>query len=223
MITGRTDRLRDGAGEVWTSLFSHPFVREMAAGTLPAATFRFYVEQNIMYLPELSRAMSIGAAKARSVNEMRLFASNALQLLEVEVPTNKRLLERASELAPGAHNPAVMAPACAAYTSFLTSTAALHGPTEIMAAIMPCAMSYGEIARSLGTVAPHPIYSEWVGFFASDEYAAVVAPLADALDHMPAPEDETVLQDIFTTASRFERQFWDMGYGAIQWPDLAPG
>ena len=216
----RTDRLRAGAGEAWTSLFSHPFVREMAAGTLPAARFRFYVEQNIMYLPELSRAMSIGAAKARSVEEMTLFASNALQLLEVEVPTNRRLLERASELAPDERNPEVMTPACAGYTSFLTSVASLHGPTEIMAAILPCAMSYGEIARSLGEVAPHPIYSEWVGFFASDEYAAVVAPLCAALDHMPAPEDEAELQRIFTTASRFERHFWDMGYGSIQWPDL---
>ena len=173
---GRTDRLRAGAGEVWESLFAHPFVREMAAGTLPAQKFRFYVEQNIMYLPELSRAMSLGAAKARDVDEMTLFASNALQLLEVEVPANRRLLERAVELAPDARNPPVMSPACAAYTSFLTSVGALHGPTEIMAAIMPCAMSYGEIARSLGEVAPHPIYSEWVGFFASDEYAAVVAP-----------------------------------------------
>ena len=80
------DRLREGAGEVWESLFSHPFVKEMAAGTLPAARFRFYVEQNIMYLPELSRAMSVGAGKARSVPEMILFTSNALQLLEVEVP-----------------------------------------------------------------------------------------------------------------------------------------
>ena len=221
-LTGRTARLREGAGEVWESLFSHPFVREMAAGTLPAQKFRFYVEQNIMYLPELSRAMSIGAAKARDVDEMILFASNALQLLEVEVPTNRRLLERAAELAPDARNPAVMAPACASYTSFLTSVAGRHGPTEIMAAIMPCAMSYGEIARSLGEVAPHPIYSEWVGFFASDEYAAVVAPLEEALDGMPAPEDETALQDIFTTAARFERQFWDMGYGSTQWPDLAP-
>ncbi len=57
---GRTERLREGAGEAWESLFAHPFVREMAAGTLPARKFRFYVEQNIMYLPELSRAMSSG-------------------------------------------------------------------------------------------------------------------------------------------------------------------
>lgn len=217
---GRTERLRRGAGEVWESLFTHPFVQEMARGTLPAAKFRFYVEQNIMYLPELSRAMSIGAAKARDLEEMALFASNALQLIEVEVPTNRRLLERAVELAPDARNPAVMAPACASYTSFLTSVAGRYGPTEIMAAIMPCAMSYGDIARSLGEVAPHPIYSEWVGFFASDDYAAVVAPLVDALDAMPAPEDESALQEIFTAAARFERQFWDMGYNSTQWPDL---
>ncbi len=151
---------------------------------------------------------------------MTLFASNALQLIEVEVPANRRLLERAVQLAPDARNPAVMTPACASYTSFLTSVAGRHGPTEILAAIMPCAMSYGDIARSLGQVAPHPIYSEWVGFFASDDYAAVVAPLVEALDAMPAPEDEAALQDIFTTAVRFERAFWDMGYSSAQWPDL---
>ena len=36
----------------------------MAAGTLPIESFRFYVEQNLMYLLEYARAMAIAASKA---------------------------------------------------------------------------------------------------------------------------------------------------------------
>jgi thiaminase (transcriptional activator TenA) len=219
-VRGTSERLRGGAGAAWMSLHEHPFVRELAAGTLPPDRFRFYVEQNLMYLPEFARALAMGAAKARSLDEMSLFAATVTEVLSVEIPKNRELLERIDALSPATDGPAIMAPANLAYTRYLTSLAAAQGPTEIMAAIMPCAWSYGEIARDLGEVADHPVYREWVGFFAGDEYHHVVDELRTTFDEMAGEGDEAPLQEIFTTAVRLEYGFWEMAYRRAHWPDL---
>jgi thiaminase/transcriptional activator TenA len=219
-VTGTSERLRAGAGAAWTSLHEHPFVRELATGTLPPDRFRFYVEQNLLYLPEFARALAMGAAKARSLEEMRLFAATVTEVLSVEIPKNRELLEQIGALTPATDGQPIMAPANLAYTRYLTSLAAAEGPTEIMAAILPCAWSYGEIARHLGTVAEHPVYREWVGFFAGDEYHQVVNDLRATFDEMAGEGDEAPLQEIFTTAVRLEYGFWEMAYRRAHWPDL---
>lgn len=213
--------LRAGAGEAWTALHEHPFVRGMADGTLRPESFRFYVEQNLMYLPEFGRVMGLGAAKADDLEQMAVFARACVEVVEVEIPTNRDLLARVSELAPAVSYPAVMAPGCQAYTSFLLQLGYQGGPAEIMAAVMPCAWSYGEIAAGLGEVAPHPVYAEWVAFFTGEEYHAVVGEMQEQFERMAAGADTARLQQIFTTAVRMEGGFWDMAYGRIQWPDIA--
>lgn len=216
------DELRAGAGRAWSDLHDHPFVRGMAAGTLPPARFRFYVEQNLMYLPHFARALATGASRSTDLEDMATFASACGEVLEVEIPTNRDLLRRITDLAPGPPGPAVMAPANLAYTSYLTALASSGGPAEIMAAIMPCAWSYGEIAAGIGDPAPHPVYAEWIAFFAGDEYAAVVADLQSRFTRMARTADRAALQEIFTTSVRLERGFWDMAWSVEQWPDMEP-
>ena len=54
------ERFRADCTPAWEALHRHPFIRELAAGTLAPEKFRFYIEQNLMYLPEYARAMAIG-------------------------------------------------------------------------------------------------------------------------------------------------------------------
>ncbi len=220
-MTGTAERLRAGAGAAWAGLHDHPIVREMAAGTLPPAKFRFYVEQNLIYLPEFARALALGAAKARDEAEMRLFAAALTEVLEVEIPKNRELRDQVAALAPDAVFPPVMAPANRAYTSYLLQVAHQGGPVEVMAAIMPCAWSYGEIAAVIGDeVADHPVYTGWVRFFQSPGYHALVDELKGQLHRMAGERGADGLQEVFTTSVRMERGFWDMAYATAQWPDL---
>ena len=220
------ERFRADCAPVWASLHAHPFIRELAAGTLPAEKFRFYLEQNLMYLPEYAKAMAAGVAKAPDVETMRWFAEALANVVENEIPENRELLARV--LAVGAEDrggATEMAPANLAYTSFLVGTALQHGPLEIMAAIVPCTWSYGDIAAGLG-VADHPVYAEWVGFFGSAEYAGIIGEMRARFDAMAAGLGEdalTRLSYFFTTSTRLERGFWDMAYELEQWPDLRDG
>ena len=216
--------LRDGCSDVWEQLHEHPFLREMAAGTLPLEKFRFYVEQNLMYLPEYARAIAIGAARSGDVDELGRFAASLVNIVDTEIPQNRKLLELAIELgAEDAGGTLEMAPANVAYTSYLTSAAFQGGPLEVMTVIMPCAWSYGDIARRIGEPADHPVYSDWIAFFADAEYWEIVERMTDELEVLGTeaePRTRERLRTLFTMGARLELGFWDMAYGLEQWSDL---
>src|SRR5437764_815510 len=48
----RSDRLLASARPVWDAILTHPFLRELRDGSLPIATFRFYLEQDWLYIQE---------------------------------------------------------------------------------------------------------------------------------------------------------------------------
>jgi thiaminase (transcriptional activator TenA) len=220
-------RLRDRSAATWDALHRHPFIREMAGGTLPVEKFRFYVEQNLMYLVEYARAMAIAASKADDVATMKLFADDVANILDSEIPENRELLRRVVELgAEDRGGAAAMAPGNVAYTSFLVSTAARGDPLEVMAAIVPCTWSYGDIGSSLiaeGVVHDHPVYAEWIRFFGEPSYDRIVAKMRDDFEAMADGADAVTLErlsELFHTSVRLERGFWDMAYGLEHWPDL---
>jgi thiaminase (transcriptional activator TenA) len=104
--------------------------------------------------------------------------------------------------------------------------AAQGGPLEIMAAILPCAWSYAEIAGRLADqIADHPVYRDWVSFYTTDEVLGLVGQMRQSFDEMavqagPGPQTQRRLTEIFTTSSRLEGAFWEMAYTLDQWPDL---
>jgi len=91
-------RLRSQYSSGWTGLLCHPFVREMAAGALALEKFRFYVEQNILYLHEYAKAIALGAAKSRSRALLGRFSGSLQQIVDTELDQNQALLDRVIEL-----------------------------------------------------------------------------------------------------------------------------
>jgi thiaminase (transcriptional activator TenA) len=220
-----TERLRGACGAEWEALHAHPFVRSLADGSLPIDAFRFYLEQNLQYLPEYARAMALAVSRADDIETMRVFSGELANVLESEIPQNRELLRRTIELgAADLGAAAEMAPATVAYTGFLVGTAARGGPVEIMAAVVPCTWSYGDIGRRLrGVVHEHPVYTEWVAFFGSDAYAEIVETMRSDFERIASGVDgerEARLAELFVTGVRMERGFWDMAYSRALWPSV---
>jgi len=225
-IEGATlcEGLRNDCSELWEELHIHPFIEGLADGTLPPDTFRFYIEQNLQYLVEYARAMALAAGRAGDVDTTRIFSADLTNIVGVEIPENRELLARVLELgARDLKGSEGMAPATVMYTGFLVETAATSRPVEVMAAIVPCAWSYGEIAsRRREQIVEHPVYAEWVRFFASPDYAGVVERMQADFEWLVARDDVELerLSFLFTTGVRLERGFWDMAYAREHWPDL---
>jgi thiaminase/transcriptional activator TenA len=220
-----SESLRRDCKGAWQALHDHPFIRELAAGTLDPDRFRFYVEQDLLFLPELARAVALGIARAGDGTEMRHFAEELSIVVGQEVENQKELLGRVEELgARDRGGSAVAAPATVAYGGFLVATASRGRPLDVMAALLPCTWSYADVAVALtDEVAEHPVYAEWVRFFARPEYVELIAQRRKEFDRMAAEVSShrrDRLSEIFTTSVRLERAFWDMAYGLEQWPDI---
>lgn len=221
-----TAELRASVGPLWHALIEHPFPAGLAAATLPLERFRFYVTQNLLYLPDYARMLAVGASRSQDGVVLAEYTDALVNIVRVEIPQNERM--RADVVAQAGEGPAtegVRAPATVAYTSWLLSIAANGDANDIAAALLPCAWSYGEIARALiDDAVAHPVYSGWLAFFASDDYDAVVTTLRESFDRELAGMSESAREraaEIFLTGCRLERQFWDQGFSGASWPDLA--
>ena len=220
-------RLRIRCDDIWADLHTHPFLGELTRGTLPLDKFRFFIEQDLMFLVPFAQCMAMGAAKAHSEAELEFFTRQVDGIIQLEIPSNRRLLEQVISMgAEDRGGSLAMAPANVAYTSFLLATAAAGRGLEIVASILPCSWSYVEIARGLrGELAEHPVYSDWVGFYLSDEENNLILNMRHTFDDMvreevPGEPRRRELEEIFMMSSRLERMFWEMAYTFEQWPDL---
>jgi thiaminase (transcriptional activator TenA) len=226
--SGPSDLFRARAAPIWDALHGHPFITELAAGSLPPEKFRFFLEQDDMYLEEYARCLAMGAARSRSERELRSFLAELNQVMDTELPGNRDLLGELIELGAEDRGGALMmAPANVAYTSYLQSLSLRGGPLEIMACLLPCAWSYVEIATALqrpGTP-DGSVGGRWIGSFSDPRNIELVATMRSDFDALmdeeaPSARRREEIGLIFATSSRLERGFWDMAYDLEQWPDL---
>lgn len=222
------DEMRADCADIWDGLHAHPFLRELAGGTLALEKFRFFLEQDNFYLMDYARCLAMGAAKSRDETELRYFTVDLNQVLDTELPSNRALLARVIEMGAADRGGALtMAPANVAYTSYMQALALRGGPLEIMAVLLPCAWSYVEIAQRLAAEATseHAVYADWIAYFTLPANVEMVASMREDFDRLAlegglGTAKRAELGEIFATSSRLERGFWEMAYTLEQWPDL---
>jgi thiaminase/transcriptional activator TenA len=207
---------------MWDRIHDHPFLREMADGSLPEYKFAFYVGQNLLFLPELAKAAALGIAKAADEQTMCEFSETVGNILNLEIPKNRELLHHVMPEA-AANAMLEMAPANLAYTRHLLTVAYEGSSADILASFTPCSWSYGEIGRAYAATRPvtKPAYDAWFEFFASDEYWTTLEAGKERLDRLCRTLDEASMKRIsriFRTSSRLEYLFWDMAYSQQAWP-----
>src|SRR4051794_12319261 len=81
--------LRHRADPLWDRAQDHPFVHGIADGTLPRARFIHYLQQDYVYCVAFCRAAALGAAKARTVEQMQLFAGMVDAVLNTELDVHR--------------------------------------------------------------------------------------------------------------------------------------
>lgn len=222
MSTSACERLHHENEAIWAKIHAHPFLQEMAAGTLPEPAFAYYVGQNLLFLAELAKTAALGVAKAADDQTRREFSEIVGNIMNLEISKNQELLAQVAP-AGGAAGPLTMAPANLAYTRHMLTVAYEGGPAEILASFTPCSWSYGEIGRSYAARRPVPVavYDQWFEFFAGDEYWATLEAGKQRLDRLCTGLGDAQLQrigQIFRTSSQLEYLFWDMAYTQQEWP-----
>lgn len=212
---GASAVLRERGAAAWSAAVSHPMVAEIGAGSLPPETFRYYFQQNVLYLEDYARAIALIIGHAPGRGEITVLTRFLSQIVDTELPANYAFLARLG--GPAADRGAAsMAPTTYAYTRHLLDAAGRHDLATGLAAVLPCQWSYGEIAAGLVATPPAgPVYADWIALFAGDGYDELVQASTALLDRHADPGDEVRMAGLaaaFDRSTRYELAFWDMAY-----------
>ncbi|WP_390913611.1 TenA family protein [Pseudosulfitobacter sp. SM2401] len=208
-----------GATPAWSDYTEHAFVRGLGDGSLPPASFLHYLKQDYVFLIHFSRAWGLAVTKGDTVAEMRLAAGTVNGLINEEIALHIKICadagideatlfateERAENLA---------------YTRYVLDAGYSGDLLDLLAALAPCVMGYGEIGRALAASKTSDTYADWIDTYAGEDYEQVcrdVGTLIDTAVQSRLGEDPHSsprwprLQKRFATATRLEVGFWDMG------------
>ncbi len=211
--------LRDAASDPWQAYTHHDFVEGLCDGNLPKEAFIHYLIQDYVFLVHFSRAWALAVAKADTLDEMKTCAAtvNALvnEEMQLHVETCAALGISEAQLFEAKEEAENLA-----YTRYVLEAGYSGDFLDLMAALAPCVMGYGEIGARLGADKTSDAYEDWIGTYAGAEYQEVCVMVGDMLDSAFAArlgKDYTqsprwaALVKRFETATELEVSFWDMG------------
>jgi len=214
-----SDQLLESGEDIWEAQKTHPFVTELAEGTLDEAAFRHWIEQDYRYLLDYARLFAVAGARARDEETMTDLLSIAHSTLEYEMDLHR---EFASDygVSRAELEGVEKAPTCEAYTSFLLRTAYEGSLAEIAAALYPCGQGFldiGDHAADLATEQHR--YTPWIETYTSEEFREVVDTMRDFVDRCGEryPGEHEAMEQAFLTSARFEYRFWEMAYTREEW------
>lgn len=212
------DRIIEGSRSVWESFHDHPFVRGIADGTLPKEKFQYYMLQDYVYLLDYAKVFSVGAAKATDPLVGRHFSKYVEQLMNGELNIHKAYMKMLGITEQDVLN-VEQALDNLSYTSYMLRCAYEGGPAEVCAAILPCAISYEEIAKEMVKRDPdcvnHEFYGRWIEGYADPGYHEANAALRDLTAQVcETCSDAQIdhLVEIGRRCSLYEGCFWDMAW-----------
>lgn len=203
----------------WDAYTRHAFVAGLGDGTLPQANFLHYLVQDYVFLIHFARAWALGVVKAETLDEMKTCAGTVDGLVNHEMALHVGICAEAG-IPQADLETAQEAQGNLAYTRYVLESGFSGDFLDLMAALMPCVMGYGEIGTRLAAEATGTAYRPWIDTYAGIEYQGVcqtVGAMVDAaLTRRLGPDFTTsprwaALQHRFDTATRLEVGFWDMG------------
>jgi thiaminase/transcriptional activator TenA len=215
------DDLLKVSQDIWAREKQHPFVLAIGRGDLDDARFRFYLEQDYLYLIDYAKVFALAAVRAQDVATEAYFAKLCAETLNEEMDLHRSYCAEFG-LTPADLEATQPSQTTRGYTGHLLQVAATGGITEIVAAVLPCYWGYWELARHLRAqgMPAEPRYRKWIEMYASAPIEANVRWLQAAMERLAAPLDATArerLKRIFHDSSRWEYLFWEMAWQRAQW------
>ncbi len=215
-----SDQLLEGGADIWQAQKDHPFVTELAAGTLDRDAFVHWVKQDYRYLLDYARVFAVASTKADTEADMTHLMGVAQTILEYEMDLHREFAAH-YEITVQELEGVRKAPTCVAYTNFLVRTAHEGSIAEIAAAIYPCGQGYLDIAYHMAALAEDEHqYTPFIEKYTSDTFVEAVEWMTDFVDRMGQryPGERDAMREAFVMSARLEHQFWEMCYTQESWP-----
>lgn len=213
-----SERIYERAKALWPRYLTHPFVMEMADGTLPKERFRYYMVQDYLYLRDYVKIFAAILQKTDDFEQIRFLSGEMANTIDetfrTHLPYMKRLgvtEEEIADVRPHIDN--------SAYSHYMLCEAQAGDVLTGLVTLLNCSWSYAYIAEQMVERCPSALHDEnygaWFAGYVSEEYRQTNQALIDRIDALGADIDEQTTQhlcEIFQTCCLFDLRFWDMVY-----------
>jgi thiaminase/transcriptional activator TenA len=211
-------RLQAACADEWRTYVEHPFVRELADGSLPEACFKHYLTQDYLFLVHFARAYALAAYKGETLADIRQATEGLAAIVDVEMGLHVKYCAGWG-LNAAAMTAAPEAEETLAYSRYVLERGLAGDLLDLHVALSPCIVGYAEIGRAIKTgsatmLAGNP-YRDWIEMYACAEYQDLAARERAHLDSLMTrrggPGRFPTLVETFRQATRLEAAFWRMG------------
>ena len=203
----------------WNSYIKHDFVIKLTSNSLNKKIFLNYLIQDYLFLIQFSKAWSLAIVKSDTLDEMKVAANTVNGLINFEMDLHidlcgsygisKTDLENANE-----ENENI------AYTRYVLEAGYSGDLLDLLAALIPCVLGYGEIGLNNAKVIPEDfMYHKWLKTYSSKEYQKICDEVANMFDNAILLRLDKNYKDsykwnnikkIFRKAVLLEVDFWNM-------------
>mgnify|MGYP006094196589 FL=1 len=203
----------------WNSYIKHDFVIKLTSNSLNKKIFLNYLIQDYLFLIQFSKAWSLAIVKSDTLDEMKVAANTVNGLINFEMDLHIDLcgsygiskidLENANE-----ENENI------AYTRYVLEAGYSGDLLDLLAALIPCVLGYGEIGLNNAKVIPEDfMYHKWLKTYSSKEYQKICDEVANMFDNAILLRLDKNYKDsykwnnikkIFRKAVLLEVDFWNM-------------
>lgn len=214
-----SDELLESGAEIWDAQKRHPFVRELAAGTLEEAAFEHWLKQDYRYLLDYARLFAIAGTKASREETMAGLIQVANEVLNQEMDLHRSFAAEYG-ISVGELESVEKAPTCVAYTNFLVRTAYEGSLAEIAGSLYPCMQGYLDVADHMADLASEEHrYTPFIEMYTSEDFREATYWCRSFVDRCGRefPGQHQVMEAAFLRSAKLEYAFWEMAYTKEGW------
>lgn len=202
-----SDKVWESVRPLLVEIMEHPFLTELADGTLPQEKFRYYISQDNKYIDVYTRVLAHIASRLPDMNDVETFLQFANDGVVVE-----RMLHAQYNPDPDIQK----SDACEFYTAYLKSQAQEEVAVEA-ASILPCFWVYlavGKYLLSKAKLEGNP-YRAWLETYSDPAFDESTAKAIAICDKLAAGTTDAVrdkMSEVFVKATKLEWLFWNSAY-----------
>ncbi|KAJ2558186.1 trifunctional hydroxymethylpyrimidine kinase/phosphomethylpyrimidine kinase/thiaminase [Coemansia sp. RSA 1933] len=211
-----TEYLKAQSAAAWTKYTCHPFVRQAGTGVLDRSVFIYYLKQDYMYLKHYARSYAMAAFKSDRPNDISVLsgiAQNCIKESELHVNLCGKWGISSDEM-----DQVVESWPSVAYTRYILDRGSCGDVLELLVAMYPCLLGYGEAAVRQAND-PHTVregnpYWPWLDFYVGAEFQTAVERGRQMIEELaqrdnPSAERLDRLVRTFNDTVSLEVAFWD--------------
>lgn len=206
-----TDLLWEKSHFVYQEIIKHPFINQLADGSLRKKAFAHYLSQDILYIKDDYTSLLKLASRSTKAQHKAFFELLGADGLKIEKELHDNFLDFFKVSKASKKSPVIEK-----YTSFLLSHVKNSDYHIAISALLPCFWIYNMSGKYIieKSVANN-IYDKWIDTYSGCEYDNYTAEFINIVDYiakdLPLREKEKMIQ-VYIESAQHELAFFEESY-----------